>query len=153
MKNDQIEVGHDYYGYDCADNGVFRLLRYNITSKETWACSGTRYAVDELGSGLIGFWRGYPDNLHKTKEEAIAALKAHVKALEEKHFPTKLEPKVHIVNAVTVEACCDTCTELKDDCCMVYHVRISNPSNNICKEGGYNCDPEAINNKVIEVQK
>ena len=152
MKISEIEVGGDYYGYDCADNGVFRLLRYNITSKETWACSGTRYAVDEIGSGLIGFWRGYPDNLHKTKEEAIAALKMHVKALEDKHFPAKLEPQVHLVNPVTVSACCDTCTEFNGDECTLHCIKIENPFN-ICREGGYNCDPEAINSKVIEVQK
>ena len=59
-----------------------------------------------------------------------------------------------LVNPVSVDACCDTCTELSAS--GIYCLRWARVIKNkwmICREGGYNADPEAINRIVIERQK
>lgn len=151
MKNDQIVVGESYYGYDCGDNGVFRLLRYEITSKLNYSCSGRLYQVTSTGNSFHGPWTGYPDNLYKTKEEAMDALKKRVEELENNIFQKNL---VHLVTPVTATACCKTCLEYDpvSDTCVKHKVKIQNASNLICREGGYNCSPSAITRYVKEIQ-
>lgn len=145
MHIDQIEVGETYYSYDCWDNSIFRLLRYFVISKATWTLTANVYAV-ERRDREIGIWSGYPDNLYRTVREALKAFSDKAQAFVDAH-------RNPLANAVTVEACCDTCTELRAGMCDAHGIKIETPTSTICKDGDYNCDPEAINRKVIEVQK
>lgn len=151
MKNDLIKLGESYYGYDCADNGEFRLLRYHITSKRTYSCEADLYQVGVVGSRLLGKWMGYPDNLYLTKEDAIKALKKSVGELEERIFPEKAP--VNLVNPVHIMACCETCRKFNPNTstCLQKTYKISDPGF-ICKEGHYECDFRAIDKAVKEVQ-
>lgn len=151
MKNECIEVGKDYYGYDCADNGVFRLLRYHITSKQTWTCTATVYQVGEVGSGLQGNWQGYPDNLYKTKGAALNALKDNVQKLTAKVAPEKIEkPRTEIVDSSSPYICCATCMNLASgtfygDYCSACDRYIDKPNKKVCKGNKeYKCFDIAI---------
>jgi len=151
MNIGQIEVGKDYYGYDCIDNGAFRLIRYHVLAKATWSLQAARYFVGEYGDTSLSSWSGYPDNLYSTAEAAIKALQANVEKLKE-----DLEKKTqHMVNGINVTACCTTCSHLMHETqfCTEFKDYMCYPDTQICREGLYSCDPAMINSEVNKIQR
>ena len=151
MKIGEIELGKSYYGYACIDNGAFRLLRYLITEKSTWSFKARRFMVSEYGEAELTSWAGYPDNLYKTIEGAIAGLKANVEKLKE-----DLEKKTqHMVNGINIAACCTTCSHLMPETqfCTEFKDYVCYPDTQLCKEGAYSCDPAMINSEVNRIQR
>jgi len=149
MKIWGIELGKSYYGYDCIDNGSFRLIRYLITEKSTWSFKARRFMISEYGETELASWAGYPDNLYKTAEAAIEGLKANVQKLDE-----AMQNKApHFVNSVYVDACCETCSKCIHETmfCTEYKTIVT-PGFSICKEGSYSCDAQAVNSKVRKAQ-
>lgn len=152
MHIEQIEVGKDYYGYDCIDNGAFRLIRYHVTEKATWSLKALRFLVSDCGDTPLSSWSGYPDNLYVTEAAAIRGLQDNVQKLI---YPKQKDSAPHMVNAVTVTACCDTCAHptRSNMFCTEHNVYIAlSDSFSICREGRYKCNASAINDTVSRVQ-
>jgi len=152
MNIGQIEVGKDYYGYDCIDNGAFRLIRYHVTEKATWSLKALRFLVSDCGDTPLASWAGYPDNLYATEEAAIRGLEDNVQKLIN---PKQKDSAPHMVNGVTVMACCDTCAHLtrSNRFCTEHNVYIDlSDIFSICREGKYTCNTHAINDAVSRVQ-
>ena len=150
MKIWGIELGKSYYGYDCIDNGAFRLIRYLITEKSTWSFKARRFMVSEYGETELASWAGYPDNLYKTIEDAIAGLKANVQKLDD----AMKDKAPHLVNSVFIDACCSTCSKcIKETMFCTKYKMVVAPGLSICKEGAYSCDAQAVNSEVRKVQE
>ena len=146
----QIEVGKDYYGYDCIDNWAFRLIRYHVIEKATWSLKASRFIVNKYGdTALAAPWSGYPDSLYPTPEKALQGLRETV----EKFIDIKKEeiekPAPYLVNAVTVYACCETCAHLLPEShfCTAFNSYVG-ALFDICKEGRYSCKSKTITDFV-----
>jgi hypothetical protein len=60
----------------------------------------------------------------------------------------------HLVNAVLISACCDTCGHYNKvaKTCLEHGCNIEHPER-ICREGRYSCNPTAVNAIVAERQE
>lgn len=147
----QIEVDKDYFGYDCLDNGPFRLIRYHVLAKATWSLQAARYLVDKHLDIPLSNWTGYPDNLYSTAEAAVKALQANVETLKD-----ELENRgPHMVNGINIVACCTTCSHFMHETqfCTEFKDYMCCPDTQICKERAYSCDPAMINSEVYSKQR
>ena len=152
MDIDQIKVGFTYYGFEYIDGRAVIKL-YFVTKKNRWSfVANVRRCRSNGDIEYLGKWTGYPDHLYATTKDALAAATSEYAAVAANIAQT-VKQEINMSHAVLVKACCRTCSncDVPNSICTLYHQHIED-IHLICTDGGYSCDPSAINQMVEEFQ-